>query len=124
MRRHSGQPASSPTAATAAPAKSGKASSGVTRIKDIVDFEGVRDNMLVGYGLAHMVGLLDYRTGCLRGSTKPRCLETAHGYSVPGALIAGGKFVLAGGFLVWGAHFTRTRVRQRQRNDAHQQPDL
>ena len=40
------------------------------------------------------------------------------------ALIAGGKFVLAGGFLVWGAHFTRTRVRQRQRNDAHQQPDL
>ncbi len=80
--------------------------------------------LLVGYGLAHMVGLLDYRTGCLRGSTKPRCLETAHGYSVPGALIAGGKFVLAGGFLVWGAHFTRTRVRQRQRNDAHQQPDL
>ena len=26
-----------------------------TRIKDIVDFEGVRDNMLVGYGL--VVGL-------------------------------------------------------------------
>lgn len=29
--------------------------SGTTRIKDIVDFEGVRDNMLVGYGL--VVGL-------------------------------------------------------------------
>lgn len=80
--------------------------------------------LLVGYGLANMVGLLDYRTGCLRGSTKPRCLETAHGYSVPGALMDGGKYVLAGCFLVWGAHFTRARVRQRQRNDAHQQPDL
>lgn len=32
-----------------------KATSGMTRIKDIVDFEGVRDNMLVGYGL--VVGL-------------------------------------------------------------------
>lgn len=31
------------------------ATSGVTRIKDIVDIEGVRDNMLVGYGL--VVGL-------------------------------------------------------------------
>jgi flagellar P-ring protein FlgI len=31
------------------------ATSGVTRIKDIADFEGVRDNMLVGYGL--VVGL-------------------------------------------------------------------
>jgi len=32
-----------------------KTSGGMTRIKDIVDFEGVRDNMLIGYGL--VVGL-------------------------------------------------------------------
>jgi flagellar P-ring protein precursor FlgI len=39
----------------AAPSKKSPAATGVTRIKDIVDFEGVRDNMLVGYGL--VVGL-------------------------------------------------------------------
>jgi flagellar P-ring protein precursor FlgI len=32
-----------------------KATGGMTRIKDIVEFEGVRDNMLIGYGL--VVGL-------------------------------------------------------------------
>lgn len=39
--------------AQAAPASPG--TTGTTRIKDIVDFEGVRDNMLIGYGL--VVGL-------------------------------------------------------------------
>jgi flagellar P-ring protein precursor FlgI len=45
------------TEAITAPAKSAKIKStaGATRIKDIVDVEGVRDNMLVGYGL--VVGL-------------------------------------------------------------------
>ncbi|MBI1215327.1 MAG: hypothetical protein GC185_05855, partial [Alphaproteobacteria bacterium] len=33
----------------------GPVSHGTTRIKDIVDIEGVRDNMLIGYGL--VVGL-------------------------------------------------------------------
>lgn len=42
-------------AVQAAPVKTAKAPAGATRIKDIVDFEGVRDNMLVGYGL--VVGL-------------------------------------------------------------------
>ncbi len=44
-------------AAKAAPnrAASIPGTSGTTRIKDIVDFEGVRDNMLIGYGL--VVGL-------------------------------------------------------------------
>lgn len=38
-----------------AQAASVRATAGTTRIKDIVEFEGVRDNMLVGYGL--VVGL-------------------------------------------------------------------
>lgn len=38
-----------------ADASAQKATGGMTRIKDIVDFEGVRDNMLIGYGL--VVGL-------------------------------------------------------------------
>lgn len=39
----------------AAAAPAGAAPAGLTRIKDIVEFEGVRDNMLIGYGL--VVGL-------------------------------------------------------------------
>lgn len=45
--------ASNADAATTAASRA--ATAGTTRIKDIVDFEGVRDNMLVGYGL--VVGL-------------------------------------------------------------------
>lgn len=41
-------------AADAAPKKAAS-TAGTTRIKDVVDFEGVRDNLLVGYGL--VVGL-------------------------------------------------------------------
>ncbi|EHR73668.1 hypothetical protein BurJ1DRAFT_4883 [Burkholderiales bacterium JOSHI_001] len=80
--------------------------------------------LLIGFGLANMVGLVDYRTHCLRGSTEARCLDTQHGYSVPGALIEGGKFALAGAFLLWCAHHSRTQARRRQRNDAQQQADL
>lgn len=43
------------TAEAASNTKAAATAGGVTRIKDIVDFEGVRDNMLVGYGL--VVGL-------------------------------------------------------------------
>ncbi len=41
--------------ATFATAQAEAATKGLTRIKDIVEFEGVRDNMLIGYGL--VVGL-------------------------------------------------------------------
>ncbi len=44
-----------PTLALAQKTKAAAVSAGSTRIKDIVDIEGVRDNMLVGYGL--VVGL-------------------------------------------------------------------
>lgn len=44
-----------PTVAMAQKGKAAAISAGSTRIKDIVDIEGVRDNMLVGYGL--VVGL-------------------------------------------------------------------
>lgn len=45
----------SATAADAAKETKVQATSATTRIKDIVEFEGVRDNMLIGYGL--VVGL-------------------------------------------------------------------
>lgn len=80
--------------------------------------------VMIGWGVANMVGLLDYRTGCVRGTVSARCLDTRHGYSVAGALIEGGKFVLTGGFLLWGAHSFRDQARKRQRNDVHQQADL
>jgi len=44
-----------PSVAMAQKSKAAAISAGSTRIKDIVDIEGVRDNMLVGYGL--VVGL-------------------------------------------------------------------
>lgn len=79
---------------------------------------------MAGYGLANMVNLLDYRTGCLRGSTEARCLDTKHGYSVPEALYVGGRMALIGGLLIWGAYHFRGQARRRRQSDAHQQADL
>lgn len=72
--------------------------------------------LVIGYGLANLVGLVDYRTGCLAHSVAPRCLNTQQTYHFAESLRAGGKSLLLGLFALWVAHDSRERARRQLRN--------
>jgi len=67
--------------------------------------------LAIGFGLATMLGWVDYRTGCLAHSTAAKCLDIKQTYSVIDAILRGGTFVLLGLLPAFGFLDSLRRIR-------------
>lgn len=71
--------------------------------------------LFIGTGVGTMFGLIDYRADCFPNADTPTCKTTTTVWRGWEAFKAGGMYLLGASFCIFGALYSRERVRKRRR---------